>query len=35
VFTPGPDGRAVRHAPVSCMDELMQFGYDPATGGWV
>jgi pilus assembly protein CpaF len=35
VFAPGPDGRAVRHAPVSCMDELMQYGYDPATGGWV
>ncbi|HEY4464542.1 MAG TPA: ATPase, T2SS/T4P/T4SS family [Streptosporangiaceae bacterium] len=35
VFAPGPDGHAVRHAPVSCMDELMQYGYDPATGGWV
>lgn len=35
VFAPGADSRAVRHAPVSCMDELMQYGYDPATGGWV
>ena len=34
VFAPGPDGQAVRHAPVSCMDQLMQYGYDPATGGW-
>ncbi len=24
VFAPGADGRAVRHAPVSCMDELMR-----------
>jgi pilus assembly protein CpaF len=34
VFAPGPDGHAVRHAPVSCMDELMGYGYDPGTGGW-
>ncbi|HYZ54543.1 MAG TPA: ATPase, T2SS/T4P/T4SS family [Streptosporangiaceae bacterium] len=35
VFAPGPDGRAVRHAPISCVDELMHYGYDPAaTGGW-
>jgi pilus assembly protein CpaF len=30
VFAPGPDGRAIQHAPVSCLDELMQHGYDPA-----
>jgi pilus assembly protein CpaF len=29
VFAPGPDGRAVQHAPVSCLDELVQHGYDP------
>jgi Flp pilus assembly CpaF family ATPase len=34
VFTPGPDGRAVPHAPVSCLDELMRCGYDPARRGW-
>jgi pilus assembly protein CpaF len=34
VFTPGPDGRAVPHAPISCLDELAQFGFDPMRGGW-
>ena len=34
VFTSGPDGRAVPHAPVSCLDELMRSGYDPARRGW-
>ena len=34
VFTPGPDGRAVPHAPVSCVDELVPFGYDPSWQGW-
>jgi Flp pilus assembly CpaF family ATPase len=34
VFAPGPDGRAVPHAPVSCLDELVQHGYDPSRGGW-
>ncbi|HEY2241103.1 MAG TPA: ATPase, T2SS/T4P/T4SS family [Streptosporangiaceae bacterium] len=34
VFTPGPDGQAVPHAPVSCLSELSQFGYDPAVRGW-
>jgi pilus assembly protein CpaF len=34
VFSPGPDGRAVPHAPVSCMAELAQHGYDPARGRW-
>ena len=33
VFTPGRDGRAVTHAPVSCLELLTQFGYDPARGG--
>jgi pilus assembly protein CpaF len=34
VFSPGPDGRAVPHAPVSCMAELAEHGYDPAGGRW-
>jgi pilus assembly protein CpaF len=34
VFTPGPDGRAVPHAPVACMNELAEHGYDPARGIW-
>jgi Flp pilus assembly CpaF family ATPase len=34
VFAPGPDGRAVPHAPVSCMDELAEHGYDPGRGVW-
>ena len=34
VFAPGPDGRAVPHAPVSCLGELAQHGYDPGRGRW-
>jgi pilus assembly protein CpaF len=37
VFTPGPDGRAVAHAPASCADELAHYGYDPSRargGAW-
>jgi pilus assembly protein CpaF len=34
VFTAGPDGRAVPHAPVSCIDELVVYGYDPSRQGW-
>jgi len=34
VFSPGPDGRAVPHAPVSCMAELAEYGYDPSGGRW-
>jgi pilus assembly protein CpaF len=33
VFTAGPDGRAVPHAPISCVDELVQHGYDPSRRG--
>jgi Flp pilus assembly CpaF family ATPase len=33
VFAPGRDGRAVAHAPVSCLEQLAHFGYDPARGG--
>jgi pilus assembly protein CpaF len=33
VFKPGPDGRAVPHAPVSCLDELARHGYE-TVGGW-
>jgi Flp pilus assembly CpaF family ATPase len=34
VFAPGPDGRAVPHAPVSCLEELVPYGYDPTRRGW-
>jgi Flp pilus assembly CpaF family ATPase len=33
VFAPGPDARAIAHAPVSCAEELAHFGYDPARAG--
>jgi len=33
VFAPGPDGRAVAHAPASCAGELAHYGYDPGRGG--
>lgn len=29
VFAPGPDGRAVQHAPIECIDELVAHGYSP------
>lgn len=32
VFAPGPDGRAVPRAAISCLDELVEHGYDPAGG---
>jgi pilus assembly protein CpaF len=34
VFAPGPDGRAVPHAPVSCLRQLAEHGYDPAQAVW-
>jgi pilus assembly protein CpaF len=34
VFTPGTDGRAVQHAPLSCSGELLMHGYAPAQGAW-
>jgi Flp pilus assembly CpaF family ATPase len=34
VFTAGRDGRTVPHAPISCLEDLMQHGYDPSRGGW-
>ncbi|HEV2377336.1 MAG TPA: ATPase, T2SS/T4P/T4SS family [Streptosporangiaceae bacterium] len=34
VFAPGPDGRAVPHAPPSCMNELAHHGYDSAGSPW-
>jgi Flp pilus assembly CpaF family ATPase len=34
VFTAGPDGRAVPHAPPSCLQELARHGYDPAGSSW-
>ncbi len=32
IFTPGPDGRGVPHAPISCLAELAEHGYDQARG---
>jgi len=32
VFTRGPDCTAVPHAPLSCLDELAEYGYDPTRG---
>jgi len=32
VFVLGPDGTAVPRAPISCLDELAQHGYDPVPG---
>ena len=29
VFAPGPDGLAMPHAPISCLDELIACGYEP------
>ncbi len=29
VFAVGPDGRAVAHAPVECIEELVEAGYSP------
>jgi len=34
VFAPGPDGCAVPHAPISCIEELAAHGYDPALEVW-
>jgi Flp pilus assembly CpaF family ATPase len=34
VFTPGPDRRAVPHAPVACAAQLAEHGYDPAGASW-
>jgi pilus assembly protein CpaF len=33
VFKPGPDGQAVPHSPIACLDELAEHGYYLA-GGW-
>ncbi|RYJ06274.1 MAG: CpaF family protein [Actinomycetales bacterium] len=33
VFAPGPDGRAAAHAPISCSDDLREFGYEPDVHG--
>ena len=34
VFTPGPEGRAVPHAPVSCLPDLAGHGYEPGRRVW-
>lgn len=33
VFAPGPDGRAVPHAPIACIAELDEHGYQPSVHG--
>ncbi len=33
VFSAGPDGRAMPHSPIACIDELVAHGYQP-TGVW-
>jgi pilus assembly protein CpaF len=33
VFAVAPDGRAVPHSPVACIDELVAYGYQPS-GVW-
>jgi Flp pilus assembly CpaF family ATPase len=33
VFAPGLDGRAVPHSPISCLEELVAYGYVPS-GLW-
>src|SRR6201994_522478 len=35
VFAPGPDGTAVPHAPVSCLQDLLPYGYEPSARSWV
>jgi Flp pilus assembly CpaF family ATPase len=32
VFAAGPDGRAVAHAPIACLDELIHYGYYDTMG---
>jgi len=34
IFMPGPDGRAVPHAPVSCLPDLASYGYGPGRRAW-
>src|SRR5579863_3090363 len=34
VFSAGPDGRAVPHAPISCASELAFYGYQTERGAW-
>ena len=34
VFAAGADGRAVPHAPISCLAHLAEHGYDPAAVLW-
>ncbi|HEX8858754.1 MAG TPA: ATPase, T2SS/T4P/T4SS family [Actinomycetes bacterium] len=34
VFAPGPDGRAMPRAAISCIEELLECGYEPS-GAWL
>ncbi len=34
VFAPGPDERAMPHASISCIEELLECGYEPS-GAWM
>jgi Flp pilus assembly CpaF family ATPase len=33
VFATGPDGRAMPHSPITCIEELLAYGYQPS-GVW-
>ncbi|HZD73105.1 MAG TPA: ATPase, T2SS/T4P/T4SS family [Actinomycetota bacterium] len=34
VFAPGPDGRAMPRSSISCIEELLECGYEPS-GAWL
>jgi pilus assembly protein CpaF len=34
VFASGPDGRAMPRAAISCIEELLECGYEPS-GAWL
>jgi Flp pilus assembly CpaF family ATPase len=34
IFAPGPDGRAVPHAPPSCLPQMAEHGYNPVRRAW-
>src|SRR6266567_6047370 len=34
VFAPGPDARAMPRAAISCIEELLEWGYEPS-GAWL
>jgi hypothetical protein len=34
VFAEAPDGRVVPHAPIACLEDLIQHGYRLPGGNW-